>query len=343
MNSFIVKLFDVDYNKPDIKPLPIRSDDGILGNGGLIHAYYNTSLNFDEFFPKVVDFYDMSNYKTIYDNMQTIYNIFNQYNCDDDLSDGKITEAQCKFKHMLRQRLVIFKYIYRAYITCCWAITPLQASGQISPTKVLPNGSTGVASAVGAEYKDWAYITSYAKGEIKGRTMTHDDFTNAYNAMITDTPKLLESNAKSPVKNALKSSDKEDEDKLGEVILDDDYKQGSTDTSCETPPCASVCAQNSSTLAPAPAGLTTKELDKGNRGFLSGFLPLVSFLDARRRPVYPREEDSMYHKVGKGGSRKRNPSKIPRRTIRRRAPRRSQKRTIRRQRRNKKGTQKRRK
>ena len=45
-----------------------------------------------------------------------------------------------------------------------------------------------------------------------------------------------------------------------------------------------------------------------------------------------------------GGSRKRKPSKIPRRTIRRRAPRRAQKRTIRRrQRRNKKGTQKRRK
>jgi hypothetical protein len=47
----------------------------------------------------------------------------------------------------------------------------------------------------------------------------------------------------------------------------------------------------------------------------------------------------------KGGrsTRKRKPSKIPHRTIRRRAPRRGQKRTIRRQRRNKKGTQKRRK
>lgn len=344
INSFIVKLFDVNYNNGDIKRLPTRLRRDIQINEGLVTKYYaDPPLIFDEFFPKnLKGVYDKTSYKTIYDNMQTIYNIFNQYNCDDDLSDGKINEAQCKFKHMLRQRLVIFKYIYRAYTTCCWAITPIQASGHISPPKQrlnISNTSIGVASALGAEYKEWGDISKY----VNGGTMTPENFTTAYNAMLTDTPKSLESNAKSPVKKELKSSDKEDEDKLGEVILDDDYKQGSTDTSCETPPCASVCAQNISTSARPPAGLTTEELDKGNRGILSGFLPLVSFLDARRRPVYPREEDSMYHKVGKGGSRKRNPSKIPRRTIRRRAPRRSQKRTIRRQRRNKKGTQKRRK
>jgi hypothetical protein len=138
--------------------------------------------------------------------------------------------------------------------------------------------------------------------------------------MLTDTPKSLESNAKSPVKIALKSSVQQDEDKLGEVIVDDDYKQGSTDTSCETPPCASVCAQNSSASARAPAaGMTSKEINEKKGWF--------SWLDPNRGP-----------KVDKGGSRKRKPSKIPRRTIRRRG----QKRTIRR-RRNKKGTQKRRK
>jgi hypothetical protein len=51
-----------------------------------------------------------------------------------------------------------------------------------------------------------------------------------------------------------------------------------------------------------------------------------------------------YGKYGGRTTRKRKPSKIPRRTIRRRAQRRAQKRTLRRrQRRNKKGTQKRRK
>ena len=328
INSFIVKLFDVNYNNGDIKPLPTRLPRYIQINEGLVTKYYGrTPLIFDEFFPKVGDFYAKTSYKPIYDNMQTIYNIFNQYNCDDDLSDGKINEAQCKFKHMLRQRLVIFKYIYRAYITCCLAMplqpTPTSSVPTETPIKVRQDISTGVASALGAEYKDWGDISIY----VNRGTMTPENFTDAYNAMLTDTPKSLESNAKSPVKIVLKSSVQQDEDKLGEVIVDDDYKQGSTDTSCETPPCASVCAQNSSASARAPAaGMASVEINikKNNRGYFSKFFDVF---DANRGP-----------KVDKGGSRKRKPSKIPRRTIRRRG----QKRTIRR-RRNKKSTQKRRK
>jgi len=63
----------------------------------------------------------------------------------------------------------------------------------------------------------------------------------------------------------------------------------------------------------------------------------------RESGAFPLKRTKSTGSNGGRPTRKRTPSKIPRRTIRRRATRRGQKRTIRRQRRNKKGTQKRRK
>jgi hypothetical protein len=64
---------------------------------------------------------------------------------------------------------------------------------------------------------------------------------------------------------------------------------------------------------------------------------------AKETGEFPLKRTKSQGSRGGRSTRKRSPSKIPRRTIRRRAPKRGQKRTIRRQRRNKKGTQKRRK
>ena len=350
INSFIVKLFDVEYiAPPDLLPAA-----GIQSNSVLTTKYRNGSFNFDEFFPKVGGYYAKTSYKPIYDNMLTIYNIFNQYNCDDDLSDGNITETQCKFKHMLRQRLVIFKYIYRAYTTCCLAMplqpTPTSSVPTKTPIKARLNTSSGVASVLGGEYKDWGGISEY----VNGGKMTPGKFTTAYNAMITDRAKSIQTASQSPVTSKLLAQ--QDEDKLGEVIVDDDYKQDSNDTSCETLQCSSVCTdiekQAMEALVKAsrfrlnpPSSMLKRPLygrkksQIGTDGvFRSSQRPTASVYPrlskktaqtakAPRKEVQPNKRWGLW---GGQKTRKRKPSKKPRRTIRR-------------QQRNKKGTQKRRK
>ena len=373
INNFIVKLVDIDFIGA---PPSQGSFVEILPNRRLIEDYYKKPFS-KEFIKQ--RYFEIDNaiepqasYKKLYDNMLTIYNIFNQYNCDENLSAELITEDQCKFKHMLRQRLVIFKYIYRAYITCCFAdMIPPQVTSSTPPPSPPREKAIPIETI---KYKSWKDINGIANEKINNEYV----FINAYYNMINDSEKAILSPSKSPATTA-----DTDEDKLGEVIVDDDYKQGSDDTSCETPPCSGVCdnldqrdmdminnvfrLQNARSISNSTfsnkKNMTSKAPRKiiiptpvSRRFYSSKNETSTALKDILNPPSDSRavivkrkttgKVPSVYSRLYssariKGGSRKRKPSKIPRRTIRRRATKHGQKRTIRRQRRNNKRTQKR--
>jgi hypothetical protein len=231
INNFIVKLVGID-GIDFIGAPPQGSLVQILPNRKLVEDYYKKPFLKETIKQKYFQINNptqpQASYKELYDNMLTIYNIFNQYNCDENLSAELITEDQCKFKHMLRQRLVIFKYIYRAYITCCFAdMIPPPVTSSTPPYS--PSREKTIPAII---YKSWSDINGIANEKINNEYV----FINAYHNMINDREKATLSPSKSPATTA-----DTDEDKLGEVIVDDDYKQGSDDTSCETPPCSGVC------------------------------------------------------------------------------------------------------
>jgi hypothetical protein len=310
-----------------------------------------------------------ANYKTIYDNLLKVYNEFNNYNCDKDLADGKITEDQCKYKHMLRQRLVIFKYIYRAYITCNKVRFVDSAN---SPTNASMQGDP------------WHFIFSHNESIAR-------NFNTAYNDMLYDRELLISSPGKSPKgvsagagAGATASVDVdattkgEYEAQLGEVAIDDTFTYNSDETgaSCDDDDdddgktgrvdcgkrgsetrehvksesdddtrseseknkndlATAIYAEGSGSPAISDAAMPASTKDEQPNGWI---VWLIKKLDANRRDMF-----------GGRSTRKRKRSKIPRRTIRQRAQKRTQKhkqkphRTIRRRRRNKKSTQKRRK
>ena len=292
-----------------------------------------------------------SNYKSIYDNLLEVYDVFNQYNCDDDLANGKITEAQCKYKHMLRQRLVIFKYIYRAYITC---------------TKMIFNNDAGSPVKASPDKDPWTDIYFY-------RVSFSAQFNDAYNKMLEDTGSSISTPGKSPLKDASAgasagedadtTTEGEYEDQLGEVAIDDTftYNSDETGTSCSDDagngkPGEGVCGKRESeTMQKYDDRLKIDENTENPQKRIGVISKTSSESRSSVATSYSPEDQqnigwiawlsNRFNANRRGGSptRKRKPSKIPRRTTRRRTTRRSQKRTIRRQRRNKKGTQKRRK
>lgn len=301
-SSFMDNIADFINSLFDIQPLPAKTEniDAIRQN-----EEFNNTLSSED-----TGLLNPANYKTIYGTLIVVYNVFNQYNCDDDLANGNITEAQCKYKHMLRQRLVIFKYIYRAYITCCWVkkvvITPATQGSPVR-SKISSEPSNKIV------FKSWHDISV----NINNGKLNWNVFDAAYNKMIQDDDNTITSPNKSPPNAVARASTEgEYEDQLGEVAIDDTftYNSAEANTSCESKIGGGVCGVVG-TIKPGKSPRETK----------------------------PRGLDFEPYKGGGIPTRKRKSSKIPRRTIRRRAPRRTQKRTIRRQRRNKKGTQKRRK
>ncbi len=291
-----------------------------------------------------------SNYKSIYDNLLAVYEVFNEYNCDDHLANGKITEAQCKYKHMLRQRLVIFKYIYRAYITC---------------TKMIFKNDAGSPVKASTDKDPWTDIYNY-------RESFADKFNDAYNAMLKDTGSSISTPGKSPLKDASTgasagedadtTTEGEYEDQLGEVAIDDTftYNSDETGTSCSDDagngkPGEGVCGKRESETMQKYDILKIDEKNENPQKRIGVISKISSKLPSSVATSYSPEDQqnigwiawlsNRFNANRRGGSptRKRKRSKIPRRTIRRHAPRRGQKRTIRRRRRNNKRTQKRRK
>jgi len=307
-----------------------------------------------------------ANYKIIYDNLLNVYNEFNRYNCDEDLANGKITEDQCKYKHMLRQRLVIFKYIYRAFITCNKMEFADEAGSPLDFTKI---------------DNPWDYILHFSDS-------FDNQFNDAYNDMLDDRELLISSPGKSPKgvsagagAGATASVDVdattkgEYEAQLGEVAIDDTFTYNSDETgaSCDDDgktgrvDCGKRGSETREHVKSESDDDTRSESEKIKSEFETAIYEegsgspaiftaanaapasttdeqpngwivwLIKKLDANRRDMF-----------GGRSTRKRKRSKIPRRTIRQRAQKRTQKhkqkphRTIRR-RRNKKSTQKRRK
>jgi hypothetical protein len=110
INEFVNTLFNFDFIDP---PKRLADDTGefiTIGPNTKLSASYYTKIDSVKmtYFPidrverKLPD-------KDLYNNMLTIYNIFNQYNSYKDLNDDTINATQSSFKNRLRQRLVIFK------------------------------------------------------------------------------------------------------------------------------------------------------------------------------------------------------------------------------------------
>ena len=167
INDFVNTLFNIDFIAPP-QMLTDDTDQPITIGPNTELSYTEMGLVKTKYFPidngvrKLPD-------KDLYNNMLTIYNIFNQYNSYEDLNDNKITAAQCNFKNKLRQRLVIFKYIYRA------------------------NTTRDLMSEYDNDFND----------DIFNDDIFNDDIFNyAYNLMISDKSLTISSPLKSPADKA---------------------------------------------------------------------------------------------------------------------------------------------
>lgn len=279
---------------------------------------------------------DNANIDTYIENYNKLLYVYNNLNNNSE----PLSKDQRELKIKLRKNLVILKYLIRALATCQQIKSMSQTSAASIPTtgiapaspKKIPVASMNVSCI---DVFNWVQIFP---------GITYDKVIKSYSIVTTtdDSPVAqVLSPAMSP---GAQKDDGAQEDSLNEFL-----QTGQDDEECDGDVAATGAGGISLTdVARQAAEEATRMAEVARQAELQAQAQLQTLEKnaAVERELSRRASArGTLPKDSKGGrpTRKRKPSKIPRRTIRRRAPRRTQKRTIRRQRRNNKRTQKRRK